>query len=464
MYSSIMAQERSRLAGEDMNLFRSAFLPVIQSSHLLLRRQTTIVLREISQVLGGGISAAELPEYEDYRDPQHESEQTTLEGGSKISRRHTQSVSEHLERDGMRIKLDTETGLAPTSVRSRSPSPSGSRSATTTLADSGQPAGDEGSGMHLDPEDNTQPSFYRPRARCTKQLIQAHTEFRDSQLAVLADMLISGEMTATDDELRVEQPRSSMKDEFSALHERQGKAQAELKNRKKGRLAPPSLVEELHINGKKTMENEKKGDMDEGFQRKEENPNGHEKIVLFVASFMFLSGQFTRDLSSMHDHVVGEIKLRTKKRLHVHIFEQSDKNEKKDGEGKNGLREIPMYEALAALEGRSAVLPKRPKQTLASRFLQLEAFVRSDLSLGALKTTAAVSHSERKNGTVARNQLSEIPCFLESFKATVFATLLLAPSARAFFINYGLTGGVISVVVAMSPTVDKYYPSPVRHL
>lgn len=45
-------------------------------------------------------------------------------------------------------------------------------------------------------------------------------------------------------------------------------------------------------------------------------------------------------------------------------------------------------------------------------------------------------------------------------QAVTFSVLLLAPSSRAFFVQYGLTGGVLSVVVAMSPSVDKL---PVVH-
>lgn len=48
-----------------------------------------------------------------------------------------------------------------------------------------------------------------------------------------------------------------------------------------------------------------------------------------------------------------------------------------------------MYKALAILEGRTPVRPK--VHNLGTRLRQVESLLRSDASLGALKTAAAVS-------------------------------------------------------------------------
>lgn len=64
--------------------------------------------------------------------------------------------------------------------------------------------------------------------------------------------------------------------------------------------------------------------------------------------------------------------------------------EKKGGKKQKQTKKshIPMNEALAILEGRTPVYPK--KKTLFQRILGLESVLRSDASLIALKTAAAV--------------------------------------------------------------------------
>ena len=379
MYSSIMAQERARLEGEDMDLFRSMFLPSIQTSFLALRRQVGQTLREISEVLGDGIAIAELTAYEDFREPQVAAEQEKLEGGSKLSRGRSKSVSDALDGSDLRRRLDKESGLAPTPSRGRSPAPSG-ESRTTTLAEStSTPAADVEQGRAFSPDDQIPQS--------TGSLLQKYHEFRDTQQAILADLLIHGKLKAVDDELRVDRPRVSMAGEFSTIGERRKRANIELKNRKNGRLSPIQPADK-----EKDAEKEKvsKQDMAEQLHQPDEDLRGHGKLLLFVTSFMFLSGQFARHLSSMHDHVITDIKPRKKKHLHVHIFEK----EKREGKGQKGAAAMPMHEALAVLEGRTSVPVKRHRKTPVSRFLELESFVRSDISLGALKTTAAVSANQ----------------------------------------------------------------------
>lgn len=55
----------------------------------------------------------------------------------------------------------------------------------------------------------------------------------------------------------------------------------------------------------------------------------------------------------------------------------------------NDVKSMPMYRALAILEGRTPVKPRTT--TFAARLRQVEMLLRSDASLGALKTAAAVS-------------------------------------------------------------------------
>ena len=40
---------------------------------------------------------------------------------------------------------------------------------------------------------------------------------------------------------------------------------------------------------------------------------------------------------------------------------------------------------------------------------------------------------------------------------TVFAILIYANTTRPWFISYGLTGGLITVVVALAPTLGEFF-------
>lgn len=81
----------------------------------------------------------------------------------------------------------------------------------------------------------------------------------------------------------------------------------------------------------------------------------------------------------MHEHV-KEIAARPSKRWHIHIFEKEKRGAP--------ISAIPETELLARLEGRTPVVP--PKVTLGLRLAALEGLVRSDISISAMKTTAAV--------------------------------------------------------------------------
>lgn len=91
-------------------------------------------------------------------------------------------------------------------------------------------------------------------------------------------------------------------------------------------------------------------------------------------------------------------------------------------------RDLSFKEAMALLENRTYTPQKK---TLWQRFKQLEHAARSPTSIFALKTAGG---------------------------AIVFAMLLFAPSTRQFFINYSLTGGVLTLIVSMAPTLGM--PSP----
>jgi len=86
-------------------------------------------------------------------------------------------------------------------------------------------------------------------------------------------------------------------------------------------------------------------------------------------------------------------------------------------------RVLSVAEAAALLEGREYA-PK--KVTFMERIQWLEHLIRSPTSIFAMKTSAA---------------------------ASVFTILILAQTTSAFFVSYALTGGVLTLIVSISPTL-----------
>ncbi|GAA6004360.1 hypothetical protein JCM10207_000685 [Rhodosporidiobolus poonsookiae] len=140
--------------------------------------------------------------------------------------------------------------------------------------------------------------------------------------------------------------------------------------------------------------------------------------------FAFISGmdKVADELAKLHEHIVPnpDQPLR-KKRLRFHAFERKGLQPPK----KEADEAMSVRQAIAKLSGRDFVpKPRNFWRTIA----ELERLVRTDTSIYALKTAAAVS---------------------------VYAVFLLAPSLSSFFINYGLTAGIITLVVAMAPSLGQ---------
>lgn len=85
--------------------------------------------------------------------------------------------------------------------------------------------------------------------------------------------------------------------------------------------------------------------------------------------------------------------------------------------------DLSVSEALALLEHRSYTPPKR---NIFQRLEQIELWFRSPNSIFAAKTASA---------------------------ATIFSVLILHPTPRPWFINFGMTGGALTIVTALTPTL-----------
>lgn len=263
-------------------------------------------------MLGEGISVEELLEYEEYRGsdtPQQEAEQGrngSVDGQEderySKSHRHEDLVKRLME-GGMKRRLDTEIGVTPTPARGRSPAvsrrqsmhesqrPKDVRPAQPTSTPSGH-SSDETRNNELEGSTNVASSGppstafpgmsvtpTRVTSRTVSPLVMGHYRFRDSQQEVLAHLLCSGEMHAADETLRLDSKQPSMTERFTAKAEREAKKDVELKNRKKGRIPPTPISDEI------LKEREKEKELS---SCDPETSQG--RLLLAVTSYMFLMG------------------------------------------------------------------------------------------------------------------------------------------------------------------------------
>lgn len=302
----------------DQTLFRKEFVPSTQASFLVLRKEMSYAIREICRVLGDGISVEELLEYEEYRGsdtPEKRAESGNGDGssmeGSTVSAQKTNKHEDLVKRlmdGGMKRRLDSEIGVAPTPAHGRSPAVSRrqsmndlerakrSQQQSQDVRTSDNVATQAGNGTGVEnvdlegrtnvnsgPPSTTFPAVSATATRVSSKdvspLVMGHYRFRDSQQEVLAHLLCSGEMHAADEKLRLDAKQPAMTERFTAKGEREAKREVELKNRKKGRIPYNERDDKL------LKEREKEKELDE---TDPESSQG--RLLLAVTSFMFLMG------------------------------------------------------------------------------------------------------------------------------------------------------------------------------
>ncbi|KAG8991643.1 hypothetical protein FRB94_000915 [Tulasnella sp. JGI-2019a] len=179
---------------------------------------------------------------------------------------------------------------------------------------------------------------------------------------------------------------------------------------------------------KETAEAEDEGsieDDNQGLDDEEVVEQTGNHSLLMVYSLLFALGQYVQELTELHERVTSHPNgAPRKKRLHFHFFESLAKPEvvvTKEGTDE----ECSLAEAIALLESKPYT---KRVITWADRVHQIRMLMFSDNSLFAAKTAAA---------------------------ASVFAIFIYAKSTRAWFISYSLSGGLLTVIVALAPTLGQ---------
>jgi hypothetical protein len=177
-----------------------------------------------------------------------------------------------------------------------------------------------------------------------------------------------------------------------------------------------------------------------------------------IADIVSSLSHFVDHLVQLHDSVAAGGGVRQRRtRFHFHIYEllrrphQKRKPtdagfDSKSGELEEGAQELSIKEALAILENREYT-PVR--EQLWEKVNKCKDALQSDSSVFAAKAAAAATVFAILSGSILkfrRHWLTGTP--------SVFAE-----TTRQWFINYGLTSGLLTVVVALAPTLGMWYES-----
>ncbi|GAA5995099.1 uncharacterized protein JCM10292_004539 [Rhodotorula paludigena] len=250
--------------------------------------------------------------------------------------------------------------------------------------------------------------------------------FENSQLAAIQSMLATG--LPDDDELRLHRPGPSMAEQYLNPPARFDPRVQAATTATEASSTAPSLAKRA-TDGSGSGDDKEKAPPSSYSSAGSDTLRTSEMICgsAVMRTFAFLAGMgaVVNELASLYEHIVpkaGDTPRR--KKLRFHLFERKAQKAAA-APGPSDKSKMTLREAIARLSGRDFVPPTR---TFWQRIAQLERLARSPDSIYAAKTAAAVS---------------------------VYAVFILAPSLTSFFVDYGLTSGIITIVVAMSPTLGQ---------
>ncbi|KAK4055132.1 hypothetical protein OIV83_000412 [Microbotryomycetes sp. JL201] len=359
--------------------------------------------------------------WEDFLDIEDELD---IETGRARTRSRSKSMSQdpeintQLERVNARLRQELR-GISHTPVQSRRNSFSNDDNAAT----SNPPVVASTGGTTVVPSPRTS-SDRRHRVIDLKEIDRvafmrgAWKRFKSAQNDYIAKLLSEGVLD--DDSLRVEMPTQSL---------------AELYRDGPGYTAPVGVNYGLrpYLSNASRRNTAKSDDEKHGTDTSSQEADSSEPLrtesaervcgsaILRTFSALFGLEHVVENLSLMHESVVAPIGGKghlSRKRIHLHFLEKVPRPPKK----KNGMS---LREAVAKLTGRDFA---PDKVSISARIASIERWFRTPTSIFAFKTACAV---------------------------TVFNVFILAPSLTNWFVQYGLTGGLITITVALAPTLGQ---------
>ncbi|KAG8699562.1 hypothetical protein FRC09_006545 [Ceratobasidium sp. 395] len=485
----------SNIHPRNTTLFKEYFLPSTLKPFQRMRRDIDMTIQEISEALGGPPS--ELlrttkygagPDVEeggvqgggenpgsvlDKKAQEDESEDESGSGSENRTGSDTPvEVQDEDEQDEIRQRLRRVATKLAQEVENEGMSPTtGKGSLVASPSSTAAPISPENP-LATSPEPESHPS-HPPNGKCTcgsSALLDDFESFRTVQQDLLGAALVCGKLHGGTNGLRLFEDRKSVAQEEGRDWVR-GDGEVRRRGTKSGAgtgaatprtgtgAVTPRTTGAITPRTGTKAESVVGREIEEGGMEPEEDPEkGDEnetmvetrQCLVRVYSLLYALGQFTRELSTFHDAVMSRKTQR--KGLHVHLFEtlvgkvrKAEKKRKEradrihagkaEGEETGDMeiddasavedRELSVREALAILEQKEYV---PTTMNIWQKLGQIARLLESPTSIYAAKTAAAT---------------------------LIFAVLIWAPDTRQWFMNYGLTGGLITVVVALTPTLGQ---------
>ncbi|CAE6476603.1 unnamed protein product [Rhizoctonia solani] len=481
----------SNIHTNNATLFKEYFLPTTLKPFQRMRRDIDMAIQEISEALGGppaqSLRATEFDNNNPPKDPEKAVAPTTtgapypttagvgqdlrkraLLGNSSFTRPVTgndtpaaavdeeeqDEIRERLRRVAARLAEEVASeGMSP--IRSdKSSLPTGTTAApspvarTTTLSD------------HSDPDTkNDHEHEYDPARKCTcgpSALLNDYESFRVKQQELLGAALVCGKLHGGSNRLRLYEERKSLAQEEGRDWVR-GEAET---RRRRGGISRATSVKASEVDREPSRPVSAVDiELEEGAQDEEDPKKIREnqmmtdarQCMVRVYSLLYAVNQFAHELSAFHEAVTS--RKNHSKRVHIHMFEVlAGKVHKAERKRKERAQRVPISTHTTQSETGDMEIDN------ASQVEDQELCVREALAILEQKEyTPKKTNIWQKLERAKR--LLESPTSIYAGKTAaatlIFAVLIWAPTTRQWFINYGLTGGLITVVVALTPTLGQ---------
>ncbi|KAJ1303164.1 hypothetical protein OPQ81_011365 [Rhizoctonia solani] len=298
-----------------------------------------------------------------------------------------------------------------------------------------------------------------PNRKCTcgpSALLKDYESFRVKQQELLGAALVCGRLHGGSNRLRLYEERKSVAQEEGRDWVR---GAAELR-RRQGRISRATSVKASETDREPSRPGSAIDfDLEEGAQDEDDPKKVKEnqmmtdtrQCMVRVYSLLYAVNQFAHELSSFHEIVVS--RKSQPKRIHVHMFETlAGKVHKAERKKKERAQRVPMSTHTTREETGDMEIDN------ASQVEDRELRVREALAILEQKEYIPEKTNVWQKLERAK-RLLESPKSIYAAKTAaatlIFAVLIWAPTTRQWFINYGLTGGLITVVVALTPTLGQ---------
>ncbi|KAF8716570.1 hypothetical protein RHS02_09900, partial [Rhizoctonia solani] len=481
----------SNIHSQNATLFKEYFLPSTLKPFQRMRRDIDIAIQEISEALGGPPARTTRPSECDTDSPPKDLEKSAVPGPTSISYPTTAGAEQDLrkrallagssaartatgndtpaaaadedEQDEIRERLRRVAARLAEEVANEGLSPAGGdkplpTSATTALSLSTKTAtaSDHSDADHK--QDHGHGS--KPARKCTcgpSAILNDFNAFRLKQQELLGAALVCGRLHGGSSRLRLYEERKSVAQEEGRDWVR---GEAEMRKRR-GATSRATSVKASEVDREPSRPvSTVDFDLEEGIQDEEDDPKkvredqmmtDTRQCLVRVYSLLYALNQFAHELSTFHEAVISR-KTRPK-RVHVHLFETlAGKVHKAERKRKERAQRPPISNRTPRSETGDMEIDN------ASQVEDRELCVREALAI--LEQQEYVPQNVNIWQKLERaKRLFESPTSIYAGKTAaatlIFAVLIWAPATRQWFINYGLTGGLITVVVALTPTLGQ---------